>query len=221
MNFKIIIHALILIFIIHIIIINIDYEIDIGKKIENFKNNISNEDKKKDDKSLDFLLENKDNDNEFMAKMKSISDSQVLNTKEKDDSVIPSNGFLNNENVPNFESNVEDTSKFYKIQNNYDNLDETDLKTTSIEDLNKKSNNVGVDIPPNHNTNTRKSEDKPTTWEYNNELAMNGALMNGISGFDGLESQYANFGTPINLESNKNNYENIPHDDLRKPVVVN
>ena len=221
MNYRILIHALILIFIIHIIIINIDYEINIGKKIENFKNNSSNEDKKKDNKSLDFLLENKDNDNEFMAKMKSISDSQILNTKEKDDSVIPSNGFLNNENIPNFESNVEDTSKFYKIQNNYDNLNENDLKTTSIEDLNKKSNNVVVDVPPNHNTNTRKSEDKPATWEYNNELAMNGALMNGISGFDGLESQYANFGTPINLESSKNNYENIPHDDLRKPVVVN
>ena len=38
MNFKVIIHALILIFIIHIIIINLDYEIDIGKKIEKFDN---------------------------------------------------------------------------------------------------------------------------------------------------------------------------------------
>ena len=47
MNFKIIIHALILIFIIHIIVINIDYEINIGKKIENFKNNTTKEDKKK------------------------------------------------------------------------------------------------------------------------------------------------------------------------------
>ena len=54
MNFRVIIHALILLFILHIIIINIDYEVNIGKKIENFTSNLSYE------KSLDiktcFLL---------------------------------------------------------------------------------------------------------------------------------------------------------------------
>jgi len=73
MNYRIILHALILIFIIHIIIINLDYEINIGVK-ENF-NNKSNKNKSKEkfsdlknDKSLDFLLENKDNDSNFIKK---------------------------------------------------------------------------------------------------------------------------------------------------------
>ena len=70
--------------------------------------------------------------------------------------------------------------------------------------------------------NNRETIEKPTTWEYNNELAMNGGLMNGVVGFDGLESQYSNFGSPLLMKSeNKTNFENIPNDDLRKPVVVN
>ena len=38
MNFRVIIHALILLFILHIIIINIDYEINIGNTKESFIN---------------------------------------------------------------------------------------------------------------------------------------------------------------------------------------
>ena len=49
---------------------------------------------------------------------------------------------------------------------------------------------------------------------------MNGAPMNGIVGFDGLESQYADFGSFFKLETNtKQPIETLPHDDLRKPVV--
>ena len=217
MNFKIIIHALILIFIIHIIIINLDYEIDIGKKIEKFDNNKEN---KKEDKSLNFLLENKD-DNEFINRMKELSNSvekKEINKNEND--IVPSNGYVNNENHPNFESNVEDVSKFYKIQNNYDNLNENELQTTSLEDLHKKSENIVTEIQK-VDPQVRISEEKPNVWEYKNEFAMNGGSMNGIIGFDGLESQYAGFGSNLNFTDNKQNYENIPHDDLRKPVVVN
>ena len=197
MNYRILIHALILIFIIHIIIINLDFEINIGNKKESF--------------------ENKDNDNEFIKKMKQLSDSSdTTNNNVKD--VIPSNGYLSNDNKPNFESNVEDTSKYYNIQNNYDNLNENQLQSTPLNDLKEK--NIVQTI--NKVDNSRESIEKPTTWEYNNELAMNGGLMNGIVGFDGLESQYSNFGSPLLMKSeNKTNFENIPNDDLRKPVVVN
>lgn len=213
MNFRVIIHALILIFIIHIIVINIDYEVSIGKEKEHF--HIKKEKVEKKDDSLNFLLENKENDNEFIKKMKSLS-SEVKESKD----VIPSNGYLDNSNVPNFESNVEDTSKFYKIQNNYDTLNEKQLQSTSLEDLHKK-NNIVQEINK-INPNVRESEEKPNTWEYNNELAMNGGSMNGIMGFDGLESQYAGFGSSLTMEKdNKNNFENVPHDDLRKPIVVN
>ena len=51
---------------------------------------------------------------------------------------------------------------------------------------------------------------------------MNGGTMNGIMGFDGLESQYADFGSALTMtKDNKNDFENVPHDDLRKPVIVN
>ena len=227
MNFKIIIHALILIFILHIIIINLDYEINIGKKIENFNNSDKNTDKNSDSKSLDFLLENKEKDNEFIKKMNELSNlvenpKKVPEFEKKNQSeVLPSNNYINNENLPNFESDVLDTSKLYKIQNNYDNLEEKQLKTTSIEDLNKKNNNIITEINK-VDTQVRQSEEKPNVWEYNNEFAMNGGTMNGIVGFDSLESQYSSFGSILDMKKDtKNNFNEIPEDDLRKPVVVN
>ena len=227
MNYRIILHALILIFIIHIIIINLDYEINIGVK-ENF-NNKSNKNKSKEnfsdsknDKSLDFLLENKDNDSNFIKKMNQLSDSiekpKLLNSEKN---IIPANGYLSDNNNPNFESDVNDTSKFYKIENNYDNLNKNQLQSTSLDQLNKKYNNIATEINKVENT-VRTSTENPTTWEYNNEFPMNGGTMNGIVGFDSLESSYSGFGNPIQLKSNENPmYENIPHDDLRKPVVYN
>ena len=225
MNFKVIIHALILLFILHIIIINIDYEVNIGNKVENFKNNHIKQNN--EDNSLNFLLENKEKNNEFIRRMNEISDSIENPPKKCDfekknkDVVLPSNNYLNEENTPNFESNVLDTSKLYKIQNNYDSLNENQLQSTSLEDLNKKTNNIVTEVTKIDNQ-VRQAEEKPNVWEYNNEFAMNGGTMNGIVGFDGLESQYSNFGSILDVKENNNpDYNNIPHDDLRKPVVVN
>jgi len=224
MNFRVIIHALILLFILHIIIINIDYEVNIGNKTENFINHVKD---KTEDNSLNFLLESKEKDNEFIKRMNEISNSlenppKKSEFQEKNEhTVLPSNNYLNKENSPNFESNVLDTSKLYKIQNNYDNLNENQLQSTSLDDLNKKSNNIVTQINK-IDPQVRQAEEKPNVWEYNNEFAMNGGSMNGIVGFDGLESQYSNFGSVFDLKKNdKPEYNEIPHDDLRKPVVVN
>ena len=50
---------------------------------------------------------------------------------------------------------------------------------------------------------------------------MNGGKINGIVGFDTLESQFAIYNpNKLNLQTaNQNNFNNIPHDDLRKPIV--
>jgi hypothetical protein len=234
MNYRIIIHALILLFILHIIIINTKYTITIGKNVENFRNtfvphekkNNNNHEKKNVEKmennSLDFLG-NTEKDNEFIQKMNLFS--QEKNTESNFDKknefpVIPANGILNNENVPNFESNVANTPKFYNINNSYDNLDETELKSTSIQDLNKEGTTV-LEKEINIDNQVRQSNVRPDNWEYNNEFAMNGGTMGGIVGFDGLESQFADFGSLLNMkkDSNEKNEDNIPHDDLRKPVV--
>lgn len=237
MNYRIIIHAIIILFVIHIILINTNYTITIGKKIESFRNtllpeemnekkiNTKNNLEKMENNSLNFLRNN-EKDNEFIQKMNMFSQEKSDESefiKKNEFPVIPSNGILNNENVPNFESNVADTPKFFKINNSYDNLEETELQATSIQDLNKKSTNI-LEKELNIDNQVRQSNERPNNWEYNNEFAMNGGAMEGIVGFDGLESQYANFGSLLNMKNNENkenNENNIPHDDLRKPVVYN
>jgi hypothetical protein len=260
MNFNIIIHALIIIFILHVIIINLDYTITIGNKrninqnVENMTNQkqTKNIEKNNESESLDFLLGNSKKNDAFQQKMNNyikeieVRKNETINFDTKNEfPVIAANSFLDNENTPNFESNVADTPKFYKINNNddtskfansYDNLNENELKQTSLSTLKNNSNksnnsnsnnsnifnkvnNIEKDINIASNT-VRQSQVNPDNWSYKNDFPMNGAPMNGIVGFDGLESQYADFGSFFKLETNtKQPIETLPHDDLRKPVV--
>jgi hypothetical protein len=221
MNLKVIIHALILLFILHIILINIDYSVTIGKKIENFDNHPKIYDKTEPKQpSMDFL-QISEKDQEFIKKMNEFSQEDPKEStfdKKNEFPVIPANGVLSNENSPNFESNVADTFKFYNI--NHDNLKETELKATSIQALNQKATNV-INETQKIDNQVRQAHEKPTTWEYNDEFAMNGGKMGEIVGFDGIESQYADFGSILSPKdsSDQKNPDNIPHDDLRKPVV--
>ena len=82
----------------------------------------------------------------------------------------------------------------------------------------EKENKI-VDIDVKSNT-VRESEVKPDNWTYKNEVPMNGGVMGSIVGFDGLESQYANFSDFFKLgNDDKEKFENVPHDDLRKPII--
>jgi hypothetical protein len=234
MNIRIIINSLIIIFILHIIILNINQTYIFGKK-----KNIENFEDKNSDNTLNFLTnDNSDSNDEFKKKM--LKYTQVEYEKPKENKfekenlnhVEASNTYLNDNNVPNFESNVADVKKFYNI--NYDNLDEKSL-TTSLSNLknfesldqkqNKNKENISVNPisneTPNINPYGRDSTVLPDNWKYADELPMNGGVMNGIHGFDTLESQFAIYNpNKLNLQSVKNdNFDNIPHDDLRKPIV--
>ena len=224
MDIRVIINGLIIIFILHIILLNINYSVNIGNKknYENFESNIDiNAQIGSNDKTMKFLTETQDNNNdndEFQKKlMKYIEEPQTVkenNFEQKNvNKVMPSNNFIGNDNVPNFESNVADVSKFYNI--NYDNLTETKLKEVSTVENPK----INQETPIKHEG--RESTQLPDTWEYKNELPMNGGSMNGVFGFDSLESQFAIYnGNKLNLQSaNDNNFNNIPHDDLRKPII--
>jgi hypothetical protein len=244
MDIRIIINALIIIFILHIIILNVNYTFDIGNK--KIKENFDNNDKKED--SMSFLKEtNAPSDEDFKKKlMKYIEEPKEHKKTEFEEKnlnkVEASNTYVSSDNVPNFESNVADISKFFKI--NYDNLDENDLKATSIDTLKSvnleknNSNNINLeqykDIDSNIDSNKdlkeqseksihfgRDSQVNPDTWSYKAELPMNGGNMNGIFGFDSLESQFATFNSnKLNLQnSDSNNFKNVAHNDLRKPVV--
>jgi hypothetical protein len=223
MNIDMIIKGLIIILILHIIILNINYTYDIGikKNIEKF-NNPSNEE------TIKFLTST-NTDDEFKKKlMKYIQTDELPKKTEFEEKninkVMASNTFLNDNNVPNFESNVADVSKFYKV--NYDNLDENNLKETSLENLGRQqeltvSSNVTQQFTNDIEHNGRKSTVNPDNWSYKNELPMNGGSMNGVVGYDSLESQYSMFNSnQLNIQkSDSNNFNNIPHDDLRKPIV--
>jgi hypothetical protein len=239
MDIRIIINALIIIFILHIIILNINYTVDIGNKRlkENFDNIYRREDdEKKTDKedSMSFLKDtNAATDEDFKKKlMKYIEEPKEYKKTEFEEknlnNIEASNAYVSNDNVPNFESNVADISKFFKI--NYDNLDEKDLKATSIDTLKSvtvenngdvKNINVEIDSKEKNVHYGRDSQVNPDTWSYNGELPMNGGTMNGIFGFDSLESQFATFNpNKLNIQnSDSNNFKNVAHDDLRKPIV--
>lgn len=211
MDIKIIINSLLIILILHIIILNINYTISIGTKIKESFVVKTNED------SINFLTTNNDANDEFKKKLLKYvqQDVPVVETEFENknlNKIQPSNSFLSNNNEPNFESNVADVSKFYKI--NFDSLNENELKTTSVELLKKTEECKKVDY-------VRESTVNPDTWGYKNELPMNGGIMNGIVGFDSLESQFAIYNpNKLNLQiETENKFNNIPHDDLRKPIV--
>lgn len=250
MNLSIIIHALIIIFILHIILINIDFSITLGPPISKSIEKMTNQrefsivEKDKENESLDFLLgKNNKKDDLFKKKMSDyikdikIEKKEVREFDEKNEfPVLPANNYLENESRPNFESNVADTNKFYEInklpnkKSNFDNLDENDLKSTSLQTLGisdaskpifNERENISTTVNVDSNT-VRQSTVNPDNWKYKNEFPMNGGNMNGIVGFDGIDSQYADFGSFFQVEDNtKQPVEKLPHDDLRKPVVYN
>ena len=227
MDIKIIVNSFIIIFVLHIIILNINYSVVIGKKNEHFtqSNNIPKEN------SMNFLTNNSSNNSneEFKKKLlKYIQQDEVVKETEFNNKnlnkVEASNTYLSSNNEPNFESNVADISKFYKV--NYDNLNENELKSTSIETLNKlNKDNITIDVQNKEQTNIknygRESTVTPDNWVYKDELPMNGGKMSGIAGFDSLESQFAIYNpNKLNLQSVvENNYDNVPHNDLRKPII--
>lgn len=221
MNIKYIINILLILFILHIILINVNIQIKIGeKKNEYFENN--------KEKTQDISKTDNQNskDDEFRKKLlKYIQAENIIHKEENEfnklnnSDIAPHNVYTDENNVPNFESNVADIKQFYNI--NYDNLSENELKDSV--------SNCPVDAPLNNNLTpqncvqplVRKSTELPVTWEYNNELPMNGGSMNGIFGYDGLESQFSSFASQVmDLQpASDNNFQNIPHNDLRKPIV--
>lgn len=158
--------------------------------------------------------------------------------------IMPSNTFTSNVNVPNFESNVLNVAKFYTINSpdssmeNFDNMDANSLKSSirklSSDDFTNEQSQSGMVLKetpiPNHSNDVNDSKSSfgriatelPPTWEYKNELPMNGGTIGGgIIGFDALESQFSMYssGSMQMQQANSPNFQVIPHDDLRKPII--
>jgi hypothetical protein len=228
MNLKYLINIFLIIFVIHIVLINLDFNLKIGHvKAEHFTNS-----KNQPTPNVNFLMGNSEGNDEFQQKLMkymqvdvkqpTITEFEKKNTSE----VKPMDEYASDNNVPNFESNVLDFSKFYNVS--FDNMSENDLKkatpicNTASERASKPAEISGNDSMCDEKT-VRQAQELPVSWQYKNELPMNGGAMNGIVGFDSLESQFSSFsGMNMDLQpSDDNNFKNIPHDDLRKPIVYN
>lgn len=233
MNYKVIFNALIIIFIVHLVIQNINHTevINLSNLTERFsgeeshvnddtnnrntnkgdvnKNTNDTQDTdNSDEPDVNEAFENNELKNELLDYAKSFKiDSNT--------GVLPGNYFENNENVPNFESNVADVSKFYK--NNYDSLDKNELINTNTS--NKLVNELNC---TDKQVNT--SNNQPDYWAYQNELPMNGGEIGGVVGFNNLEGQYGIYDdSDLNQKNCKlDGMENhLNSNDLRKPDIFN
>ena len=228
MNYKVIFNALIIVFIIHLLIQNVNYNevIDFSHLTENFE---GEEDKetvemkkvetetvgteklemgKQEEESKETFENNMELKNELLDYAKSFKIDETAG-------VLPGNFFENNENTPNFESNVAQVSKFYK--NNYDSLEKEDL-------LNMNTSNQKVNELNCTGREMNKSNDQPDYWQYQNELPMNGGEVGGIVGFNNMEDQYSIYDMSGLNEANckMDGMENkLKSNDLRKPDVIN
>jgi hypothetical protein len=121
--------------------------------------------------------------------------NNLLKYLDDNDGPTASNSNLEKNNIPNFGNESSDISKFFKI---YDNLDEKGLENNK--------NNFETGQHYLEQTNSLEQQ-----WKYNNELPMNGGLLNdSIVGFDSLDGNYAsiNFNEDIGKKDEINDLRN-------------
>ena len=147
-----------------------------------------------------------------------------MDSNDNEPNVKPGNYWLTNDNIPNYSSNVMDIKQNYQV-NNFDGLEENNLEASkypnSMEEKRVMQQTI-VDKQTQQssfldsNTNDNQNTFKPDTWQYKNELPMNGGMFNGLSGFDSLNSSYAVYDTNnLNTEPCDDYLKCKPKDDLR------
>lgn len=256
----ILINAFIIIILLHLLISNLTNSNDNSSSEELlFKRNKI---EKYENKSLEFL-ENLELDRDSLTPSNSsISHQQVgeedipdltfknmekmsnLNRKEQKqnlpNTITPANTYdkMDSLNVPNFESNVLNFNKFYKINDNsyaslrdskkIDDVKTKNIRTNYINSVSTPQNSVSVSPRPFNSIDTGKIASRPSRgihdrWEYVNDLPMNGGMFGSIVGLDSTESLYSSFdGSGVSFKKCAEEvFERIPHNDLRKPVVYN
>lgn len=136
-------------------------------------------------KKEDLSLEQKEH---FHINGKTIDN--IRRCQNKSDIIMPGNYYYSDSNDPNFTSNVLNIHKFYKINNESD-----DLFNNSFSE---KCNENICDQKPcfsNNIQNDYSVDDKPISdiWNYKNELPMNGGKMGNIVGNDQLLKAFPDY----------------------------
>lgn len=119
---------------------------------------------------------------------------ELLSSIECEESeVSASNKYVDDKNDANFQSNVLNVNKFYKK-----NLDDTNVN----EFINNKNDSKNI----NSFSNISQYSNQPVTWNYKDELVMNGGeLINGITGYDNITDQYFTYGETSILKQDSSN----------------
>jgi hypothetical protein len=228
-HFHILINALIIIILLHLLITNLTNSNDMNSSEEVlFKRNKI---EKYENKSLTFLEDLQETDltlknREKMSNLKKEEKQNLPNT------ITPANTFdkMDSLNVPNFESNVLDFNKFYKINRNNDEIKpkSKSVRNNYINKVSTPENSVSVSPRPFNSVDTgkiasRPSRGLPDRWEYANDLPMNGGMFGSIVGLDSTELLYSSFdGSGVSFKKCAEEVvARIPHNDLRKPIVYN
>lgn len=244
-NFNVLVNAFIIIILLHLLIVNLDTKKSTKYMLERYDNKknekSSSKEKKshsvKNETSKDMMnyLENLDEEKDETFLTKNISnqniENQQINTM-KINTITPANNFdkMDYLNVPNFESNVLDFNQFYKINDvQAEPLPKNHLVQKNVlQNVNTPRNSVPISPRPfsqydNGKVASRPSRQLPDRWEYANDLPMNGGMFGSIVGLDSSESLYSSYqGGSVSMKKCAQEVmANIPHNDLRKPIVYN
>lgn len=186
MNLRLIVNAFLIILAMHLLLENLNFQMTIGDPTEYFSNYLDNGEPDDYDPKQELL--------------DYISGNNVHETISRNEVVKPSNYYVENDNVPTFDSNVTDIRDHYQ----YNWEDPTKKEFEPVEQAIDKLTQAPAHLAPDGTI-------KPDTWVYKNELPMNGgAVMGGVHGFDTLESDFATFGD-ANIMSQ--NCQRKNHDD--------
>ena len=206
---KILINAFLIIIVVSLLLENINYKVSFGKKNDTNNKSIHSNINLDVSNTRDELLNYISTYKPFEKFDNPTNEQKDISSKKPD--IKPGNYYVNNNNNPNFSSNISDLNKFYDtispseksgtlLPNDYI---KTDVK---LSNLNSKLTNT------NSVSNGYKSSATADSWTYSNELPMNGGQLGGIAGFDTLESSYALFGNSMSMESDM---ASVKEDDLR------
>ena len=229
METKILINSLLLIIIFYLLLDCIPHRYVFGdtktnmsmNRRENFNGNGDNSHNGEDE------IEVKDNNiNELHDYMDNKFDRLSTDIVDSND-VKPDNYYMNDNNTPNFNSGAVNTARFYDM--NMDGVAPDKLQQSAYVSPggNKEMEDVMVDKQSKNSsyidTVTNKEQVfKPDTWQYKNELPMNGGAFNGLMGFDSQGGNFAIYSkTELDLEKCDTETKCNKVADLRNGMMQN
>jgi len=223
METKILINSLLLIIIFYLLLDCIPHRYVFGdtknnsymNRSENFDGNSGDEIEVKDN-SINELYDYMDNKFDRLS-------TDAINSND----VKPDNYYMNDNNTPNFNSGVVNTARFYDMNMDGVMPDKLQQSTYISPGGNKEMEDVMVDKQSKDSSyidsvTNKEQVFKPDTWQYKNELPMNGGAFNGLLGFDSQGGNYAIYSkTELELEKCDNETKCSKVDDLRNGMMQN